>query len=185
MSDESAKMVQISMEAIACEGVLQNVLKQMARGWDPWELLHDDRTRWWKPPTSCTFEDVKNVRAVSKLWRDHVDGSPEYAIIRLVRWDYDQEEGVPWISKEEYLAYMFKPAWNLFSRSWRMVVPIADDRLRTLALADLSCSELDQLRMLLIGDRYWNPPGNTPVLVAEGEKIQGSPSLWVAQAQRA
>lgn len=154
-----------SMEVVACHGVLQNLLKQFARGPDLWESAFPKKTPFWSPPILCTVNDVENAREVSTMWKEYNDTSVEYACIRLARWDYNQEEGVHWFKKEEFEALKFNDIWSLFGKSWRMATPILDAKLRTAALADLSCLELDRLRTLLID------PGNT---VIRGHMIQDS-----------
>ncbi|KAG0597460.1 hypothetical protein M758_UG340700 [Ceratodon purpureus] len=110
MVDELAKMLQISKEVFACLGVLGVLLTQLFRGPDPWDAVEWGRTRPWTPVVPVTFASVGNARAVSKLCKDQVLASPEYevlaspeyAVLRLDPWEYDQENGVHWLSKDEH-----------------------------------------------------------------------------------
>ena len=167
----------MSVEVIACHGVLQSLLSEVARGPDPWDSFSSDQS--WEAPRACTFADVDNAREVCKMWRDTIDASPEYATIRLARSDFIQVAAPNWVVKEEYEAYAFNLSWNTFSTSWKMEVPFSNARYRNQPLCNLTIAELRHLRERLSG------PGNTPIWVEEGQKLLPRPDIWVAQSARA
>ncbi|KAG0554091.1 hypothetical protein KC19_12G061700 [Ceratodon purpureus] len=167
----------MSYEVIACHGVLQKLLSEVARGPDPWDYVFTDQS--WEAPAICTFEDVDRARAVCKLWKNTVDASAEYATIRLARFEYAQVAADNWNEKAEFEAARFNMSWNIFSTSWVMAVPFSDARYRTLPLGSFTNSELLHLRERLSG------PGNTPIWLEEGQKISNRPDIWVAQHSRA
>lgn len=167
-----------SFEVIACETVLQDLLQRMADGPDPWDHIGSSTTQCWTPPSVITFEDVENARAVSKLWKREIDSSPEYACLRLAKWDYVSYSGRHWTPKDEYEAYRFNLNWNVFRTSWSLANPINNDRLETTTLGELSCPELDQLRSLLRDN------GNQSLDVQPGEKISPRPGIWVSPKNR-
>ena len=78
-----------SLEVIACEIVLQNLLHRMANGPDFWDSVGYNGTRCWNPLAEITIEDVEHAHAMSKLWKCEIDHSFEYACLRLAKWDYD------------------------------------------------------------------------------------------------
>lgn len=167
----------MSAEVVACHGVLQRLLSEVANGPDPWDIAFSDQS--WESPSLCTFEDVDRARAVCKLWKATVDASPEYAVIRLARYEYAQVSDDSWEVKAEYEASRFNMSWNIFSTSWVMAVPFSDARFRDLPLSSFTNSELIHLRDRLTG------PGNSPIWLMEGQKLSARPDIWVAQHSRA
>ena len=149
-----------------------------ADGPDPWDHIGSSTIQCWTPPSVITFEDVENARAVSKLWKREIDSSPEYACLRLAKWDYVSYSGRHWTPKDEYEAYRFNLNWNVFRTSWSLANPINNDRLETTSLGELSCPELDQLRSLLRDN------GNRSLDVQPGEKISPRPGIWVSPKNR-
>ena len=115
---------------------------------------------------------------MSKLWKREIDSSPEYACLRLAKWNYVLYSGRHWTPKDEYEAYRFNLNWNVFRTSWSLANPINNDRLETTSLGELSCPELDQLRSLLRDN------GNRSLDVQPGEKISPRPGIWVSPKNR-
>lgn len=167
-----------SLEVIACETVLHGLLQRMANGPDPWDLVECSTSRFRSTPAVITFQDVENARAVSKLWKREIDGSSEYACLRLAKWDYDTYPGQHWTSKKEYESCSFNENWKIFKSSWSLARPINDDRLERASLGELSCCELDRLRLFLREYRVnflWFQPG---------EKVVPAPDIWVSPMHR-
>ena len=167
-----------SFEVVACETILQDLLKRMADGPNPWDHIGSSATQGWTPLAVITFEDVENARAVSKRWNREIDNSPEYACLRLARWDYFSYEGRHWSPKDEYEVNRFNINWNVFRSSWTLANPINNERLETASLGELSCVELDQLRSLLLAN------GNHALDVPEGEKISPRDGIWISPKNR-
>lgn len=167
----------MSCEVIACHGVLQALLAEVARGPDPWDYFCTDQT--WVAPEIVTFADVDRARAVCKMWKNTVDANPEYAVMRLARADFSEVAGDNWVRKDEFEAFRFNYSWGILNTSWTMAVPFSDARYRNLPLASLTTEELRHLRERLAG------PGNHPIWVYDGSKIAPRPDIWVAQSARA
>ena len=94
-----------SLEVVACETILQSLLSRMANGNDPWDSVAGSPSRTL--PVMITFQDIENGRAVSTLWKREIDNSPEYAYLRLAKWDYDSYTDGRWFIKDGYQAYQF------------------------------------------------------------------------------
>ena len=167
-----------SFEVIACETVLHDLLQWMADGPNPWDHTGSSTTQCWTLPSVITFEDVENAHDVTKFWKHEIDSSPEYACLRLVKWDYVSYPGRHWIPKDEYEAYRFNLNWNNFRSSWSLANPINNDMLETTSLGKFSCLELDQLRSLLRDN------GNQSLDVQPGEKNSPRPGIWVFPKNR-
>ena len=166
----------MSYDLVCCHGVLQKLLSEVARGPDPWEGFSPEGS--YSPPAVCTFADIDQARAVCKMWKKTVDASPEYATIRLARWDYSQLVGVAWVAKDEYKVQRFNYSWNYFSNCWKMAIPFSDSRFRDLPLHELSISELAHLHERLAA------PENTPLAVGDGQKVHPRFEYWIAPAAR-
>ena len=164
-------------ELIATHGVLQRLLSELANGADPWEAVFS--THFWTPSPLVTIADVDRARAVCKSWKAIVDASPEYATIRLARWDYSQLEGANWVSKAEFETQRFNWSWSIFNTSWNMGIPFSDRRFREEPLSALTNSELSHLRDRLSGS------GNSPIPTFEGQKLSPRFDIWVAPSARA
>lgn len=167
-----------SLEVIACETILQDLLQRMADGPNPWESVGSCTGHSWSPPPVITFQDAENARAVSKIWRREIDSSTEYACLRLAKWDYDSYTGGHWTSRDEFQAVGFNVNCNIFKNSWSLANPIGNDRLETTSLGKLSCNELDQLRTLLSSN------GNQSLWLEPGEKLIPGDGIWVSPKHR-
>ncbi|KAG0596561.1 hypothetical protein M758_UG265400 [Ceratodon purpureus] len=167
----------MSCEVIACHGVLQSLLAEVARGPDPWDFIFTNQS--WEAPAVVTLADIDRARTVCKMWQNIVDASVENATIRLEGSDYAQVAVDNWIVKEEYEAHRFNWSWGIFNTSWTMAIPFSDSRFRNLPLESLTTDELRHLRDRLSG------PGNAPIWVTAGSKISPRPDIWVAQSERA
>ncbi|KAG0595488.1 hypothetical protein M758_UG170400 [Ceratodon purpureus] len=101
----------------------------MASSADPWDQVNAVGEFYWNQQTVVTFNDVENALAVSKLWKNHIDASPEYATMKLACWDFERLMEGNWVTKQEFLTLRFNYSWRLFSRSWKMATPMTDMRL--------------------------------------------------------
>lgn len=165
-----------SLEVVACETILQNLLTRMSNGNDPWDQVACSPS--YTPPATITFQDIENARAVSSTWKREIDNSPEYACLRLAKWDYDSYTECHWIPKDEYQSYRFNVNWNIFKNSWALAEPIGNERLETASLGELSCCELNHLRTLLSDTR------NHTLWLQPGEKVVPRPYIWVSPKHR-
>ena len=137
-----------SWEIVVCDGVLASLLRQMVTNSAPYVQAAADA---WNPGVVhiCTIADIENFRLASPMWRRMVDSTPEWAALRLARWDFANEAGVPWLPYEEYEVNHMRRNWDVFGFTWHMATPISSRRLRLAPVGSLFCSELDQLRTLL------------------------------------
>ena len=160
------------------DGVLANLLKQMVHNNSPWDV---DPNNEWNTGTVlvCTIADIENARLASPMWRGVIESSPEWAALRLARWDYANETDVPWLTYEVYEHNRMIQNWDLLGSTWHMATPISSRRLRLAPVGSLSCPELNQLRNLL-----WNPD-NYRVHVDVGAVLEADTDLWVANHHRA
>ncbi|KAG0596858.1 hypothetical protein M758_UG289800 [Ceratodon purpureus] len=126
----------------------------------------------------CTIKDIEMARNASPLWRDIIDDSPEWAAIRLARYDFDNEVGVIWEAYKPYVMSRSFVTWEVFSTSWKMHTPIVSRRLRLDPIGWLSEVELATLRSLL-----WDPE-NVRINVEEGGTIRHAPDVWVSHLHR-
>ncbi|KAG0596274.1 hypothetical protein M758_UG239300 [Ceratodon purpureus] len=161
---------------VLTEQVLENFLGQKpVSPWDmaspPWALEN--------PLRRSSISDVDNARATCKMWRGIIDMSTEWACIRLAQWDYAQESGAHWVTREEFEVSTFAMNWAVFGKSWRMLVPIQEERLKLAPIGSLTCLELDALRALL------RSSGNEEILLAPGEKLNPADDVWVCKDERA
>ncbi|KAG0593804.1 hypothetical protein M758_UG020700, partial [Ceratodon purpureus] len=122
--------------------------------------------------------DVESARATCALWRSIIDYSTEWACIRLARWDYEQETGAHWFTCADHEVVQFAPNWSVFGRSWRMLRPIREDRLRLSPIGNLYCTELQALRTFL------QDSGNQEIWVAPGVKLSPTADIWVCKGDR-
>ncbi|KAG0574616.1 hypothetical protein KC19_VG276600 [Ceratodon purpureus] len=160
------------------EAILQSLLTQLSEGVNPWDLYNPGGEPW-SPPVLCTIEDLENVRITCRQWQQIIGRSPEYAALRLARWDYDQERGPQWTTKREWEEFRFHQNWAYFGNSWGMAIPILDRRLRTDPLSALTCAELNYLRSLL-----W-AQGNQKLWVEAREKLRPRDGMWIAEGDSA
>ncbi|KAG0595359.1 hypothetical protein M758_UG160600 [Ceratodon purpureus] len=135
-----------SWEIVVCDRVLTELLSRLTRRPNTWdgdwvgaagEIPHSARV----------IQDLENARLASPLWRDIIDESPEWAMIRLSRWDYSNELGVVWEPYDDYVVNRFFLSWETFNTSWTMATPIACPRIRKdpvgwLTEAELPSSEI-------------------------------------------
>ncbi|KAG0574548.1 hypothetical protein KC19_VG270600 [Ceratodon purpureus] len=150
---------------------------QLTQELSPWDLL-PPLLGPATPLKQCTIQDIEAARAASPYWMFVIDVSPEWAAIRLARWDYDCDSSPKWDTCENFEVTRFNQIWRLFGRTWRMATPIADSRLRFTHVGHLTCRELDTLRNLLADSV------NHVILVQTGDKISSSLDVWVAQHHR-
>ncbi|KAG0604035.1 hypothetical protein M758_10G139200 [Ceratodon purpureus] len=166
-----------SWEMAVCDGPLSELLRQLTQRVDP-------ALEFWDGPgahqrrTPCVIQDLENARVASPLWRDIIDNSPEWAMIRLSRWDHSNEVGVVWEPYDDYVMSRFYQSWTLFSTSWTMATPIPCPRLRKDPIGWLTEVELSALRNLL-----WDP-ANTRIDMEDREVLAHSPGIWVAHQHR-
>ena len=165
-------------EIVIRDGVLASMLRELMQDNSPWD---QDAANFWYDGRHvvCTIADIENARLTSPMWRATIDSSPEWAALRLARWDYANEVDIPWLSYEQYEMNRMRQNWDLFGSTWRMATPIPSRRLRLSPVGSLTCPELDQLRNLL------NVYENRRVEVEDGEILEADPELWIADHHRA
>ncbi|KAG0573093.1 hypothetical protein KC19_VG148100 [Ceratodon purpureus] len=166
-----------SWEMAVCDGPLSELLRQLT-------VRPDPAAEFWLGPgaqprrTAYVIQDLENARLASPLWRDSIDNSPEWAMIRLARWDHSNEVGHVWLPYDDYVMNHFYLSWNVFSTSWTMGTPIACPRLCKDPIGWLTEYELDALSTLL-----WDPT-NIRIDVEVGEVLRHAPAIWVSHLHR-
>ena len=156
--------------------MLFNLLSQMAEPANPWDDLPPPLGPD-TPSPKCTIKDVDSARATCRLFRDIIDGTPEWACVRLARHDYGKVDKA-WENEEDFEVKAFARNWRLFSKSWKLATPIPDDRLRLADVATLSDQDLNDLRNLL------DSSSNEEIIAGPDEKLRLSANVWVSPAQR-
>ncbi|KAG0573061.1 hypothetical protein KC19_VG145200 [Ceratodon purpureus] len=145
---------------------------------NPWENASPP----WGPEQPQSFwskiADVDNARAACKMWKGIIDLSTEWACIKLGRWDYNVESGGHWITCQDHEVSSFAKNWSIFDKSWRMLQPISEDRLRLSSIGHLSCTELNALRSLLRNS------GNQETCLAPGQTLSPAADIWVCEHER-
>ena len=159
-----------------CERVLFNMLSELSQPGDPWDSVLPSAGPAMQLQ-GCTFKDVDNARATCKLFREIIDGTPEWACIRLARHDYFKEDK-PWETEENFVMHAFAQNWRLFSTSWKLATPIADERLRLGDIGTLSDKELSDLRYLL------NTSENHEMMLGPDDKLRQKADVWVCPGHR-
>ncbi|KAG0575000.1 hypothetical protein KC19_VG309800 [Ceratodon purpureus] len=123
------RIAMASWEMAVCDGPLSALLSQLT-------LRPDPAAEYWDGPgavprrSPCVLQDIENARLASLLWRDIIDSSSEWALIRLSRWDHSNEVGALWETYDEYIMNRFFQSWDLFSTLSEMANPVACPRLR-------------------------------------------------------
>ena len=166
-----------SWDWLTCEALLGSLMGHLTQPINPW----DEFSPHWGPDNPrrrCSIADIDNARATCVMWRGIIDLCTEWACIRLARWDYRQESGPHWEGREAFEVAAFAKNWAVFGKSWKMVHPIREDRLRMSAIGSLSCIELDALRTLL-----WCS-GNQEIWLAPGQKLSPADDIWVCKDDR-
>lgn len=123
--------------------------------------------------------DVENAQLASPMWRAVIDASPEFAALRLARYDFASETSPPWLPYEDYELNRFFVNWSAIGSSWKLENPIASRRLRLAPIGALTNAELQALRTEL------QHPLNVRIELKEGEKILPAAGIWVTPYDRA
>lgn len=164
-------------ELVVRDAVIPGLLRHLHAATDPWEF--DPR---FIHPTP-NFVDVAAERSTCKSWREAIDSSMEAQALRLAHWNLLQDRAHEpvgrWISDQEFIQAHFVEACRLYSKSWQLVAPMEDARLRTLPLQQLTVLELGRLRDALQDDR------NREIKVVRGDLLPlRANELWVTPALR-
>lgn len=167
-----------SWETVVRDGVLKELLRQLTVGPSSWDGMDlPDGAQY--PLQLCTFMDIENVRIASPMWRAIIDASPEFAALRLARFDYANEPAPLWETYKQFELHAFFRNWARLGTSWRLATPLTSRRLRLAPIGCLTCAELDTLRTAL------GNPMNTIIEVANGATVLPAADIWVTPHHRA
>ena len=137
-----------SWEEVIRDGVLLTLLRQMRERRDGWEYPGFQAPEDL-PPYLCSIRDIESCRNVSKMWRDVIDNSAEWACVRLARHDWSNEVGTPWESFEEYELTRFLQNWEYLGHSWNLANPLGGAHLQSFPVSCLTGGDLATLRTAL------------------------------------
>ncbi|KAG0627140.1 hypothetical protein M758_2G176600 [Ceratodon purpureus] len=171
-------MTTASWPMIVCDGILTDLLTRLTGRPSNWEANWNGTATGGTLHTTSVIADIENARLASPLWRDIIDESQEWAMIRLSRWDYSNEVGVVWEPYEDYVVNRFFLLWETFNSSWTLATPIACPRIRMDPMGWLTETELSVLRSHL-----WDLE-NMRISVEEGGTLRHARGIWVAPRHR-
>ncbi|KAG0573227.1 hypothetical protein KC19_VG159900 [Ceratodon purpureus] len=166
-----------SWEIFFCGDVLTQLLSQLSRRPTAWDEDWNGGEAVTQK-TIAVIQDIENFRLASPLWRDIIDDSLEWALIRLSRWDYGNEVGPVWEEYNDYIVNRFFLSWETFNTTWTMATSIADPCIRMDPVGWLTKLELSILRSHL-----WDP-SNVRINVAEGATRRHAHDIWVSPHHR-
>ncbi|KAG0571829.1 hypothetical protein KC19_VG046400 [Ceratodon purpureus] len=166
-----------SWEMVVCDGVLSRLLTQLTTKPTVWDEDWDGSAAI-VPNTTRVIRDIENARLASPLWRDIIDESPEWALIRHSRYDFENEVQPVWESYDSYVVNRFFLSWETFNESWTLATSISCPRVRMDPLGWLTDLELSILRSHL-----WDP-ANIRIDVEDGSTIRHARNIWVSHRHR-
>ena len=133
-----------SWETVIRDGVITRLLTQMTQPKNEWDAPPRMAGELF-PRQQCTILEVENIRLASAMWREVVDSSAEWAGVRLARFDFANEVGVPWEPFPQYELDVFLINWGFLGESWKMDTPITSRHLRLDPIGAFTCVDLDVL----------------------------------------
>ncbi|KAG0596381.1 hypothetical protein M758_UG248600 [Ceratodon purpureus] len=166
-----------SWEMVVCDNVLSSLLSQLNAEPNAWD-------REWVGPDAHVsnitrvIQNIENARLASPLWRDIIDDSPEWALIKLSCFDFQNELTPVWEPYENYVVNRFFLSWKTFNQPWTLATPITCPRIRMDPLGWLTDQELSVLRSHL-----WDP-ANVRIDVEEGDTIRHARDIWMSHRHR-
>lgn len=132
----------------------------------------------WECEQPATFATLENLRGTCSSWKEFVEGTVEWGALILARAEFQALATPRWVDEEEYVHSRFRKHRSLFSASWRLQQPLADDRWRTAAFSTLTGADLAGLSVALEED------GESCEVAAEAVVFRPAANLWICPSDR-